>query len=190
MDTTPISLLKRVSDPTHSGAWREFDAIYRPMLGRYASLCGLNRHDVDDVVQFCLATIHQRVADFSHDKKVGRFRSWLRTMVVNRVRNQLTKRQPQEAGTADLQKAQHRELDPEEQFDQIWWNEHLRFYLSQVKSELDPREYSAFEAFVIKQFESKDVCREFGLEPQQLYKLKWKVTQKLRHKMAGLLDES
>ena len=190
MDDTPISLLSRVCNPTDSGAWREFDAIYRPMLRRYASSCGLDVHDVDDVVQSCLATIHQRIVDFSHDRKVGRFRAWLRTMVINRVRNQIAKRRPQEATTQDLQGEQQRELLPEQQFDRIWWNEHLRFYLAQIQSVVDQKSYLAFESYVIEQIDAADVCRRFDLTRQQLYKLKWQMTQRLRHKMAGLLDES
>ena len=36
MDTTRPSLLLRIRDRGDAGAWRTFDAIYRPMLYRFA----------------------------------------------------------------------------------------------------------------------------------------------------------
>jgi RNA polymerase sigma-70 factor (ECF subfamily) len=185
---TPLSLLARIRDETDASAWRRFDAIYRPMLTRYARLCGLADQDTEDLVQACMAAIHRSIEGFVHDGHAGRFRAWLRTMVANRVRNALERRRELAAGSAEFERPQGRELRPDDAFDRLWLNEHLRYYLGEIRSEIDEPGYQAFDLHVLQQRPVEEVCATLGLEPQQLYKIKWRITQKLRDRM-GMLGE-
>lgn len=98
MDTTRSSLLLRLRDEGDERAWVEFDAIYRPMLERFAAARGLRGPDVDDVVQHSMAAVHRRIRGFEYDPDRGRFKSWLRTLVNNHVRNRLRDRRERRAG--------------------------------------------------------------------------------------------
>ncbi len=69
MNTTRISLLLRIKDLKDADAWAEFDAIYRPILSRFAAARGLQEADVDDVVQHCMTAIHAHIKAFEYDRQ-------------------------------------------------------------------------------------------------------------------------
>ncbi len=186
---TPLSLLDRIRDEGDQAAWREFDGIYRPILRRYAQACRMGPEDVEDVVQHCLATIHKHIEEFQHDAKIGRFRAWLRKIVTNRIRNLVAARSMPTAKTSQLDAAQHRETLPENAFNEIWWNEHLRYYLEEVREDVNDKSYRAFHLHVIEQQSVEQVCSLCDCTPNQLYKIKWRITQKLRDKMRGMIDD-
>ena len=87
MDTTRATLLERIRDRADTNAWGQFDAIYRPMLMRFAQGRGLSLSQAEDVTQHCMAAVHKHIDEFEYDPSKGRFRGWLRTLVNNRVRD-------------------------------------------------------------------------------------------------------
>lgn len=183
MHTTRASLLVRIKDPADGGAWRDFDAIYRPMLFRFATLRGLDHAAAEDVVQHCMVAIHEHIRGFEYDPTKGRFKAWLRTMVNNRVRNLHRDRHEKNAETADFKRDQARELSPDEAFDKVWLEEHLRHCLDEIRAEEGDAAYLAFKAYAIDERAVQDVCDEFKINSGQLYKLKWRLTNRLAEKM-------
>ena len=113
--------------------------------------------------------------------------SWLRTLINNRFRDGLRKGQDQQARTSDYDKAQHREDAPEEFFEKIWMDEHLNYCLNRVRPEIDASTYEAFCKHVIEDRPAQEVCEELGMTANNLYKIKWRVTQKLQEQMSVLL---
>ena len=92
-----------------------------------------------------------------------------------------------QAETGDLEIGQQREESPEEAFDKIWMAEHLNVCLRQVKSEVEPQTYEAFRRYVIEQEPIERVAEALQLTENNLYKIKWRVTQKLQETMSVLL---
>jgi RNA polymerase sigma-70 factor (ECF subfamily) len=162
MDTTRPSLLIRIKEPRNLAAWEEFDALYRPLLYRFAQL---------------------------RDARKGRFKSWLRTMVNNRWRNMIRDRHEQLAQSQDFRQAQQREETPEETFDRVWAQEHLKAAMRWLRHEVDGKTFQAFQRYVIEDQPVKEVCDTLELSANQLYKIKWRLTQQLRDKMADLEGE-
>lgn len=192
MDTTHLSLLIRVKSPNDQSAWREFDEIYRPMLFRFARACGLRDADADEIVQACMVSASQHVGSFEYDPSKGRFRGWLKTIVNNRVRSMLRDRRDQPAESAVFNRADAREESPEEIFDRVWRQEHLRHCLIRVREEVEPATFAAFEALVLQQRPVEDVCTQFGMSANQVYLIKSRLTSKIRKHMMAILgdDES
>ncbi len=188
VDTTRPSLLLRIRDRSDTGAWRTFDTVYRPMLYRFARARGLTAEDAEDITQQCLATISDRITEFSYDPQKGRFKGWLRTLVNNRVRNLLRDRHEQHGPTADLQVPQQREPEPDAAFDRIWMEEHLWHCLRELRSEVAEVTYLAFQQYVIEQRPLEDVCRELRLTPNNVYTIKWRLTERVAAQMRELLD--
>lgn len=188
MHTTRASLLLRIRDRGDSIAWGEFDAIYRPMLRRFAASQGLSDAEADDVVQHCMAAIAERISAFDYDPRKGRFKGWLRTLVNNRVRNLWRDRREQSAKTGDFERDQARERTPEEAFDDIWMQEHLRYCLNSLRKEMQESTMRAFQAYVIDEKPIEVVCKEIGMSEQQVYQIKWRVTQKLSEMMKALTE--
>ena len=189
MDTTRASLLIRIKDKGDSVAWGVFDSIYRPMLFRFAIARGLNQSAAEEITQQCMVTINQHIEGFEYDPKKGRFKSWLKTMVCNRVKNHFRDNRELAADTADFQRDDQRQLPPDELFEKVWMEEHLRHCLAEIREELGDKIYQAFHAYAIMERSVEEVCQQSEMSSNQLYKLKWKVTQALREKMK-MLDEA
>lgn len=188
MDTTRPSLLLRIRDRSDTCAWRTFDALYRPMLERFARGRGLTPEDAEDVAQQCLTVIADRIAEFAYDAQKGRFKSWLRTLVNNRVRNLLRDRRECQADTATLQSPQVSEPSPDEAFDRIWQEEHLWHCLRELQAEVEPTTFRAFQCYVIEQWPLERVCAELNLKPNNVYTIKWRLTERVAARMRELLD--
>lgn len=187
MDTTRASLLFRVKDLRDAAAWAEFDSIYRPLLERFARRCGLRDAEVEDLVQQCMAAIQQHIGGFEYDASKGRFKGWLRTMLNNRVRNLRRGRHDRPAETGELTALPTREPEPDEVFDKLWMEEHLRHCLRQIRSEVDETTFSAFRRYVLEEQPVKAVCTDLGLTAAQLYKIKWRLTRRLGELLKDLL---
>src|SRR6516162_9060350 len=82
MDKTPASLLERLRRPDE-GAWPRFVDLYTPLLYYWACRMGLQAADAADLVQEVFTILLQKFPHFSYDKNKS-FRSWLRTVTMNR----------------------------------------------------------------------------------------------------------
>jgi RNA polymerase sigma factor (sigma-70 family) len=190
MHTTRVSLLLRIKNRRDATAWGEFDALYRPMLQRFAMMRGLNHAEAEDVVQQCMMAVQEHISRFDYDPKKGRFKGWLRTMVNNRVRNLLRDRHEQTAESQDFKRDQAREQPPDEMFDKLWREEHLKHCLLLVRAEVEEATFQAFQKYVIEERPVEEVCKALNLTTNQLYKVKWRVTQKLGEKMKELMADA
>lgn len=190
MDTTRASLLLLVRNADDTDAWRQFDGIYRPMLYRFGRASGLSDADAEDVTQHCMSAIHRHIRGFDYDPSKGRFKGWLRTMVNNRIRNLVRGRREQAAESQDFKRPQQREQTPDELFDRIWMDEHLKQCMKLVREEVEPQTFQAFQRYVLDEQPVEQVCRELHLTANQVYKAKWRMTQKLTTRMLELEDGS
>ncbi len=189
MNTTRASLLKRVKDQEDADAWREFVGLYRPLLVRYASARGLPADDAEDVAQHCLGAMTQKLADFEYDPGKGRFRAWLRRIVDNRVNSMFRRRRELPARTGDFDRPHERERPPDEAWEQIWLEEHLKLCLRQVRVQVAPTTYDAFHRVAIDDWPVEKVCESLGMSPNQVYVAKSRVTRRLQDLMRDLLGE-
>ncbi len=188
MDTTRPSLLLRIRDRGDVAAWHLFDALYRPMLERFAQARGLSPADAEDVAQHCLAQIAEHIGEFAYDPARGRFKGWLRTLVNNRIRNLIRDRHEEQADTQDFQSPQTREAAPEADFERIWLEEHLWHCLRALQVEVEDSTYRAFVAYVIEQQPIEVVCAATGLTAQNIYTIKWRLTERVAARMRELVD--
>ncbi len=188
MNTTRASLLLRIRDRRDQSAWEEFDHIYRPMLYRFALMRGLDHSQAEDVVQHCMTAIGQHIEGFEYDPKKGRFKGWLRTLVNNRVRNLLRDCHERPAESQVFRVAEAKDASPEELFDQVWMDEHLKHALRLVRTEVEETTFRAFHLYVIEERAVEDVCKELGVNANQVHKAKYRITKRLAERMAELTD--
>ncbi len=188
MHTTRASLLIRIRNRQDSAAWTEFDAIYRPLLARFAAASGANPTEAEDVVQHCMTAVHQHIASFEYDKSKGRFKGWLKTLVANRIRNLFRDRKEKRADTAAFSGLAAKEQSPEDLFDKIWMDEHLKYALGQVRGEVEEKTFLAFKLYVIDERPVEEICAELEINANQVHKAKYRITRRLAEKMAELTD--
>ena len=188
MNTTRCSLLLRIRDPRDRKAGGEFDALYRPMLLTFARALGLDVADAEDVVQHCMLAITKHIRAFDYDPKNGRFKGWLRTLVNNRVRNMRRVRVAHQQKTGDFERPQNCEPLPEDRFEELWIQQHLRFALGQIREEVEDASFQAYRRYVMNGEPVSKVCSELNLNANQLYAIKFRISRKLHEKMKVLLD--
>lgn len=186
MDTTRPSLLLRIRDRGDAEAWETFDRIYRPMLGRFARGRGLSEADADDVVQHCMSAIAEHIGSFAYDPSRGRFKAWLRTLVNNRIRSLHRARRPAQAGTDELARRPDREGSPDAEFDRIWAEEHLWHCMRELEETVDRTTFLAFRLYAIEGQPIETVVARTGLTRQNLYTIKWRLTERIAGRMAEL----
>jgi len=102
MVDTSLSLLDRLGDQSDSDSWDRLVELYRPLL--YAWLRrydALQPSDADDLVQEVLLVVTRELPGFQHNRQRGAFRSWLRKILVLRLRNFWRSRQRRPIATGD-----------------------------------------------------------------------------------------
>jgi RNA polymerase sigma-70 factor (ECF subfamily) len=190
METTRPSLLIRVRNRGDQAAWVEFDTIYRPMLERFARARGLGAAEAEEVAQECMAAVTRYIQGFEYDPRKGRFKGWLRTMVNNRIRNLLRDRHEVQAETQDLKHSAQREPTPEELFDKLWKQEHLKHCLRMIRSEVEESTFQAFVAHVMEEQPVDRVCVEFNMTANQVYAIKSRMMKRIRQRMIEILGSA
>lgn len=188
MKSTRASLLIRVRDPSDSVSWREFHDLYSPLIYRYARDRGLSHDDAEEIRSSCFETLVKTIRDFEYSATKGRFRAWLKRIVLNRVVDLKRKRPAIQLDTNELTGLPDKQLNLEQAFDQQWKLSHLSFCLERVRSKVSDTTYQVFE--MLTDGESVDnVASKLGLNANQVYKAKSKVLQLVREQMKRIYGE-
>jgi RNA polymerase sigma-70 factor, ECF subfamily len=181
---TRSSLLNRIKDLADGPSWEEFDRIYRRLLVHYALSRGLNQDEAEDIAQQCMASLAEGVQNFTRQVS---FRGWLRGMVDRKVTDQLRKRKHEvPARTRDLQGEQATEENPALAWERQWNRTHLLYWLNQIRTEIAPLTYTAFELYVVQERPVAEITARLGMTPNQIYLAKHRVLGKLKERWAAL----
>ena len=90
-ETTSLSLLERLAEDDAS-AWNRLAELYEPLIHRWIARFDVPPQDADDLCQDVLVVVAENVHSFKHNKRTGAFRNWLKTMLINRLRDYWRKR--------------------------------------------------------------------------------------------------
>ena len=92
--TTRVSLLQRLAAGSGDVAWEEFHAQYGELVRAVARRRGLQPADCDDVLQEVLAKLTGTMPGFTYDPARGRFRGFLKTLVVHAIADRFRQQPP------------------------------------------------------------------------------------------------
>ena len=98
---TRASLLVRIRDPGDKDAWRQFVALYAPLIHGLARRRGLQDADAADLTQEVLRTVMAAAPGLVYDPKRGSFRGWLYTVSCNKIRDFQASRLNRDRGSGD-----------------------------------------------------------------------------------------
>ncbi len=188
MDTTPVSLLERIRRPDAHEAWGRFVELYSPLLLQWARGLGLQEADAADLVQDVFAILVRVLPTFDHDREKS-FRSWLRTIALNRWRDFCRRRAllPVAVGDGPL-------ANLVESVDGRPWEEaeYRRQLLSQalqlLRADFQPLSWRAFEEHALNGRPAAEVAARLGMTMGAVYAAKFRVLARLREDLRGLLD--
>jgi RNA polymerase sigma-70 factor (ECF subfamily) len=190
MSETRSSLLRRVRDPRDSASWREFVALYEPLLLGYARGRGLSDHDARDLAQVILAGLVKTMPNFELDRGRGRFRTWLWQVTHNALVAAARKQQRRRAAEEGWrQRGEANADEPDHQWLASYRQRVLEFALEQVRGRTQPATWACFERHVLQGHASKDVAKALGVSANVVYVNASRVLGRVREQCAEYLED-
>ena len=143
-----------------------------------------------------MQTLAQKLGNFNHNGQVGAFRKWLKLITINRCRRYWDAKKREVSTRQPDNETPNKFLDDLEDsssdMSQLWNKEHDSYVLQQmlqlVRKEFDKRDYDVFLRNTIDGESAKKVSDEFGINISQVYKIKFRILNRLKEAAAGLLD--
>ena len=194
MNETSHSLIEQLCNDADAASWERLVRLYSPLLRGWIERYDVQAADADDLIQEVLAVVLKELPTFDHNRQTGAFRSWLRRILVNRIRNlwRSRKYEPQGKGTTSLLEQLHQLEDDRSELSRIWDAEHDQHIISQLLEAVRPRfEGKTWEAFRRQMFDGQradDVANELDMSLSSVYVARSRILSRLRLEADGLVD--
>ncbi|MCA9062897.1 MAG: sigma-70 family RNA polymerase sigma factor [Planctomycetaceae bacterium] len=183
---TRKSLLLRLKDRADESAWHEFHGLYAPLIYNYARARGLPHDDAEEIRSDCLVTVVKQMPTFDYDPQKGRFKAWLRTIVVRRIADRLRKRAEPQAGTEQLYLITSQDETSDEIWESEWRDQHLRTCMDHARSHVNDQTWAIFQMLVDDGLDVAEICRRMNVAANLVYKARARVLELVRSRMAYL----
>lgn len=182
---TRLSLLARLREPGDQEAWREFAAIYQPLIQRLAMQRGLQDADAQEIAQEALLAVAGAIDRWTPDPQRASFRTWLFCIARNLTINLLKQRQrlPRVAGGTDmleLLNEQPAQDDDAVRFDQELRRERFRWAAERVRSEFRESTWLAFWQTCVDGKAVAAVAKDLHMSVGAIYVARSRVMTRLR----------
>lgn len=188
MEMTHASLLERLRSPGDAQAWRRWLDLYTPLIRGWLGRHGLQPADVDDVSQQILAVVVRDLPEFHHNGRPGAFRSWLRALTVNRLREHWRAQRRADGGEALLDQL----ADPASDLSRQWDRDHDRHVLGRlcdlVAADFHPTTWQAFRLVALDGVAPDQAANQLGVTVNAVFIAKSRVLARLRQEGRELLD--
>jgi RNA polymerase sigma-70 factor, ECF subfamily len=188
MFPTPASLLERLRGPFEPQAWEHFVSLYTPLIWSWARRVGLQEPDAADLVQDVFVTLLQVMPTFTYDRNQS-FRRWLQTVTLNKWRK-ARKRPANRLAGEQLERPE--DVPANDGLEQFWEEEYRRHVVGQairlMQTDFGESTWKACLEVVVSQRRAAEVAAELGLTVKAVYEAKFRVLNRLRRDLGGLLD--
>jgi RNA polymerase sigma factor (sigma-70 family) len=194
MADTSVSLLERLCLHSDDVSWRRFVDLYRPLILNWLRRYSVKEEDAEDLAQEVLTVVVRELVHFQHNQKCGAFRSWLRTVTVNQLRELSRERrgQPATRGESDIARMLDQLEDANSSLSQLWDQQHdqhvARRLMELVQRDFEPTTWQAFQSVFLDGKKAATVAEELGLSVNSVLLAKSRVLNRLRQEARGLTN--
>jgi RNA polymerase sigma-70 factor (ECF subfamily) len=191
---TSLSLLDRARRQTDDESWNRLVGVYQPLLKSWLARYQVQSSDADDLVQEVLTVVFRELPAFEHNRRPGAFRSWLRTILVNRLRDFWRGRQyrPVTSDDAAIQRQLDELADENSELSGLWNRQHDELVMQRIIELVQPQfseaTWSAFSRQVMDGVGASDVAGELDMSIDSVYAAKSRVLRMLRQEARGLIE--
>jgi RNA polymerase sigma-70 factor (ECF subfamily) len=182
---TPSSLLECLRRPDGRQSWGRFVLLYTPLLYHWARRITPQDADAADLVQEVFLVLHRKLPDFSYDRHKS-FRSWLRTVLLNKWRDACRRTRTMPATSDELEPAVP---DTNLAVEEAEYRDYLvgrAFRL--MRADFQPTTWQACWEHLVEGRPAAEVAAHLGLTVDAVYAAKSRVLRRLRQELDGLLD--
>jgi RNA polymerase sigma factor (sigma-70 family) len=190
--TTHASLLARLGDARDGDAWERFVDLYAPPVYAFARRQGLQDADAADLTQDVLRSVSGAFRRGAFDARLGSFRSWLFTVVRNRLRDVMTSPKRRERGTGDtgaLGEVPSAASDPADLWEQECQRQLFAWAAEQVRPRFQPASWQAFWRTAVEGARGADAAKELGLSVAAVYLAKGRVMAAIKEQIQAVEKE-
>ncbi|MBX3374957.1 MAG: sigma-70 family RNA polymerase sigma factor [Phycisphaeraceae bacterium] len=183
ISVTTTALLEALRNPAADAAWTAFDARYRPILEGFGRRLGFSDLDAAELAQEVLVRFTEAYREGRYDRDRGRLRAWL-IGIARIVAQDRRRRAARHAG--DRGDSAMGGLPDEGDLERIWYEESEKKLLADSIEELrrssraEPRTVRAFELVALRGMPPAEVAVECGLSSAEVYRVKHRMTERLR----------
>lgn len=181
---TRASLIARLAGGCDARSWAQFVEIYAPLVFQFARRRGLQDADAADVTQEVLSGVSRAMSRGKYAAGQGTFRGWLFTIARNEVHSLLASRQRREQPGGGTAAQLHLAAMPAPEEAADWESDYERQLLAwaaqQVRAEVQPQTWRAFERTAIDRASGEAVAAELGITIAAVYLAKSRVMKRLR----------
>jgi len=192
---TRVTLLAKLKKTENTGAWLEFESIYRGFILSLIVRMGLNQHDAEDISQAVLTKVWQKIEDFEYNENKGKFHNWLAAMTRNTVRdffrtkkNFITGRDSVEY-QEDYLNIEEQVLPDIENLAREEWVLHItNLAWENIKDDIYETKQAVFK-MVSKEIPNKEIAQNLGISETSVRVYKAEVFEKMRTEITRLNRE-
>lgn len=184
---TTETVLARLRDFDNRDAWDSFTDRFRRPVVSFARSMGLPPADAEDVAQETLIAFAEAYRQGKWDPAKGRLSRFLFGIAYRqalRARRQANLRLGDAARVGQAESHFWSHIPDEATASGIWDTEWEQIVLDQclqqVKSEVEPETYRAFELTVCEERAPTDVAAELGIAIKSVYNAKHRILKRLR----------
>ncbi len=187
MYTTHLSLMERVRDNRDEIAWQEFYDVYKSLIYRYARQRHLSDADAEEIVGQCFEKLSSEMSRFEFRPTRGRFKTWLKKLVNNKITNLLDKR-CREGLLPNSDLDARTAVAPDAMWDRTWKQEVLNYCVQRARAKVSTQNYQIFRLSVYEGWAADQIGESLGLKPEQVYRAKQRVLDIVREEMTKYLE--
>ncbi len=177
--TTHTTLIARLSQGADPLAWHEFCDRYGKLILGFAHRHGLQPADCDDVLQDVLKSLTQSMPGFQYDPAKGRFRSYLKTVVMHAISRRACQNRPEMPLDNNGPCADPAGSVAEQMWEAEWRQYHLRQAMRTIAEDFGATTRAAFERYVLAGEDAHQTAESLGLSVDQVYQAKSRILRRL-----------
>lgn len=191
---TRESLILRLPSSQDALAWREFIAIYEPLIIRFAGRRGLQEADAREIAQNVLIAVAKSVDRWQPDRQRGRFRAWLFRIARNQLINWISKQATQASSARALDGSALEQFPSKdyraEEIELEYRREMFRVAAAQARDSFSSSTWDAFWRTAVLAESVDSVAASLALSPGAVYIARSRVTSKIRDIIVQLEDNN
>jgi RNA polymerase sigma-70 factor (ECF subfamily) len=186
-------LLERLRRQSAAADWNRLDQLYRPLLHHWLLRDPTLGAEAEDLVQEIMTVLVRELPQFER-ARLGSFRSWLKTIALNRLKAfwRSRKSRPALLGNGSSGSPLAQLEDAASELSRQWDQEHDQFIIHRLLEMIEPEfaasTWQAFRGVVWDERKPEAMAAELGLSVNAVLLAKSRVLKRLREEGRGLLD--